>query len=365
MRILAGVAVLAFVLVHPFTAPGQSLGNAGTIEGTVVDPSGAAVAKALVTVHNPITGYSQTTISGADGSFRLNNLPSNPYHLEVKAAGFAPFNEDVTVRSSLPVQVKAALQVAGSTEQITVEGGSADLLETDPAAHVDVDRAAIAKLPTVDPGAGLSQAIVNSTGGVAADGNGFFHPLGDHAQVSFRIDGQNISDQQSKVFSTQLPVTAVQSMELVSGTPEAQFGDKTSLVANITTRTGLGLNRVSGSVYGDYGKFGTGSGGVGLGWGNARFGNFLAVDATRSGRFLDTPEFMPYHDVGNNETFFDRMDFQPGQNDALHLNLFAARNWIQIPNDLDQLAQDQPSACSPGTSRPATSTRSIRTCCSR
>lgn len=50
-----------------------------------------------------------------------------------------------------------------------------------------------------------------SSGAVAADSNGFFHPLGDHAQTSFSIDGQPISDQQSKGFSTQIPVDAIQS----------------------------------------------------------------------------------------------------------------------------------------------------------
>jgi hypothetical protein len=35
------------------------------------------------------------------------------------------------------------------------------------------------------------------------------------------------------------------------------------------------------------------------------------------------------------------MDYQPTGKDIIHLNLFAARNWIEIPNDLDQLAQDQ------------------------
>ena len=52
------------------------------------------------------------------------------------------------------------------------------------------------------------------------------------------IDGQPISDQQSKVFSTQLPTSAIQSMEIVTGTPDAEFGDKSSLIANITTRSG-------------------------------------------------------------------------------------------------------------------------------
>ncbi len=187
----------------------------------------------------------------------------------------------------------------------------------------------------------MSQAITYSTGGVAADGNGLFHPLGDHAQTSFVIDGQPISDQQSKVFSTQLPTSAIQSMEVTTGTPDAEFGDKSSLVAQITTRSGLGAGRVFGNVDASYGSFGTAGGSVGLGFGSAKFGNFLAADGVRSGRFLDTPEFTPFHDIGNNQTIFDRMDYQPNGKDAFHLNLFAARNWIQDPNSYDQLAQDQ------------------------
>jgi hypothetical protein len=95
----------------------------------------------------------------------------------------------------------------------------------------------INQLPQFDAACSLSQAIVYSTGGVAAVGNGFFHPLGDHAQVDFNIDCRPISDQQSKLFSTQLPTSAIEGMEVTAGTPGAEFGDKTSLVAQITTRS--------------------------------------------------------------------------------------------------------------------------------
>jgi hypothetical protein len=61
----------------------------------------------------------------------------------------------------------------------------------------------------------------------------------------------------------------------------------------------------------------------------------------RTGRFLDTPEFTAFHDKGNNQTIFDRLDYAIGSKDVFHLNLFAARNWFQIPNDYDQLGQDQ------------------------
>ncbi len=314
----------------------QSLGNAGTIEGTAVDPSGAAIPRATVTIHNPLTGYNQSAITDSNGTFRLVNIPPNPYHLEIKASGFNAFTRDVDVRNSVPERIKAALTLAGSETSIDVEAAGADLLEVDPSAHVDADRNQLMKLPVIDPGSGLSKEIVYTTGGVADDGNGFFHPLGDHAQVSFIIDGQPISDQQSKVFSTQLPTSAVQSMEVVTGSPQAEFGDKTSLVANITTRSGLGSGGVHGNVDASYGTFGTTGGSLGLADGTAKFGNFLAVEGLRSGRFLDTPEFQPYHDIGNNESLFDRLDFQPTGHDALHLNLFLARNNLDIPNNLDQ-----------------------------
>jgi hypothetical protein len=340
-KTLAFVAVGLCLLLLSHAAFAQSLGNAGTVEGTVLDPSGAAVAKATVAIHNAVTGYRQSTFTNSEGAFRFSNIPPNPYHLEVSASGFAIFAQDIAIRSAVPIQVIAKLSLAGERAAVTVEAAGADLLEVDPSAHTDTDRSLISKLPAFDPAGGLSQAITYSTGGVAADGNGLFHPLGDHAQSSFMIDGQPISDQQSKVFSTQLPSSAIQSMEVVTGTPDAEFGDKSSLVANITTRSGLGVGRVFGNLDATYGVFGSPGGSAGIGMGNAKVGNFLALEGIRSGRFLDTPEFTPFHDKGNSQTIFDRFDFQPDGRNVFHLNLFAARNWIQIPNTYDTLTQDQ------------------------
>jgi hypothetical protein len=331
----------AALLLFTSAAYAQSLGNAGTIEGTVVDPSGALVPKATVTIMNAVTGYRQTVDSGPDGLFRLGNIPPNSYKLTVSAIGFSSFTQDIVIRNSVPLQVKATLPVAAAESSVTVEASGSAVVETDPSAHVDVDRSAFDRLPETTPGGGLSDAITYSTGAVVAGENGSFHPSGDHAQVSYLIDGQLISDQQSKIFSTSLPTSAIQSMELITGSPGAEFGDKTSLVAQVTTRSGLGSGKVFGDIDSSYGSFGTVGGGFGLGFGNTKIGNFLAVDGLRSGRFLDSPEFVPYHDIGNNQTIFDRLDYQPTGKDIFHLNLFAARNWIEIPNDLDQLAQDQ------------------------
>ncbi len=314
--------------------------NSGTVTGTVTDQSGAAVARASVRLKNPVTDYIQSVSTDNSGSFRINNVPANNYELTVSAPGFAVATEQVNVRGSLPIATAISLKVASETTSVTVEASGARV-ESEPSAHQDVDRSSFLRLPTFDPGGSLSQAVTYSTGAVAADANGFFHPLGDHGQTTFVIDGQPISDQQSKLFSTQIPANALQSMELITGSPDAQYGDKSSLIINATTRSGLGATKSFGSITSDWGSFGTWGGNASLGFGGPKYGNFIVANGIRSGHFLDTPELLPIHDRGNNGSVFDRFDWQPTTQDVFHLNLFAARNWFQVPNSYDQLVQDQ------------------------
>ncbi|HWQ54196.1 MAG TPA: TonB-dependent receptor [Bryobacteraceae bacterium] len=339
-RLLACLSFSLFSLNSFNSFAAQSPGNAGSLGGTVTDPSGAAVPQAAVSIINRLSNYRQSVVTDNTGAFRFTNIPPNPYHMEVNAPDFAPYDQDVTVRGAIPINLKVQLALAGEKTTVTVEAASADLLENVPYAHNDVDTKTLDKLPVSTPGSGLSDAVTLSSGAVAADSNGFFHPLGDHAQTSFSIDGQPISDQQSKSFSTQVPINAIQSMELITGTPAAEFGDKTSLIVNAVTKSGLG-QKPSGRFMAQWNSFATYSEDATLALGGPKAGNFLAVNALRSGRFLDTPEFMPIHAVGNNGTIFDRFDYQPSGTDTIHLNLFAARNWFQIPNTYDQPGQDQ------------------------
>ena len=314
--------------------------SSGTVTGAVSDPSGAVVSDAIVHLRNSVTGYEQSVKTDNTGVFRFNNVPQNPYQLTATAPRFAVASREVDVRGSLPISVNVALKVAAGVTTVDVQASGA-AVERDPSAHQDVDKSSFLKLPTFNPGSGLTEAVTYSTGAVAADANGFFHPLGDHAQVSFVVDGQPISDQQSKIFSTQLPLNALESLELITGTPGAQYGDKTSLVVNGTTRSGLGAVKPFGSIESQWSSFGTWGGPATFGFGGPKFRNFVALNGIQSGHFLDSPELVPIHDRGNNESIFDRLDWQPTGIDALHLNLFAARNWFQVPNDYDQLAQDQ------------------------
>ena len=183
----------------------------------------------------------------------------------------------------------------------------------------------------------LSSLVTLVTPGIAADSNGLFHGLGEHAENSFSVDNQPITDQQSKVFSNQIPSSSIQSLEVISGAPPAEFGEKTSLVIKVTTRSGQGVTTPHGTITSSYGSFGIVNGAFDLAYGGQKWGNFIAVDGLNTGRFLDPPEFSVIHAKGNLEDVFDRIDYQVSNKDTIHLNLGFTRSWFQNPNSYDNL----------------------------
>jgi len=320
----------------------QSVGTAGTIEGTVTDPNGAAVGGAEATLENSVTGYHRSKTTDDTGTFRFDNVPQNNYQLTVTATGFAVMQQVVGVRSSVPIALKISLTVANVQTTVTVTPGG-EIVENVASAHTDVAQNILDRVPVSAPGAGLNDLIPLVSPNVARDSNGFFHPLGDHAQTSYVIDNQTISDQRSKAFSTQLPLDAIQSLEIVTGAAPPWVGDKSALIVNTTTKSGLGLKQPAGSFKSAYGTFGTFQDEATFGIGASKFGNFTAFDFERSGRFLDSPEFTVLHDRGTSSGLFNRLDYNPTSTDALHLNIFLSRNNFQVPNQFDQeaIGQDQ------------------------
>jgi hypothetical protein len=335
LRLCAGALALGLMMMFGVGfAFGQS--TSGTINGAVTDPSGAIIPGAVVTIANPASGYTRTDKSDGGGHFQFSNIPFNPYRVSVKNAGFQDFNQVVQVNSSLPVALQVALHVATSSTTVTVEA-SGDILENSPTFHTDMDRGSFEKLPLESQSSSLSSLVTLASPGVAADSNGLFHGLGDHASNSFSIDGQPITDQQSKVFSNQIPSNSVQSIEVISGAPPAEYGGKTSLVIDVTTRSGQGVTTPTGSVSTSYGSFGSSTGSFDISYGGKSGGNFFEIDGLNTGRFLDPPEFKVFHDKGNEFNIFDRIDRQITPRDSMHLNLNLSRSWFQTPNSTDNL----------------------------
>lgn len=313
------------------------LGNSGSIDGVVTDSSGGVVVGAKVEISYPVTGYQRQTTTGNDGSFHFSNVPFNPYHLTATAAGFTAYSQDVDVRSSVPVTAQISLKIGAAATSITVEANGGDLVEKDPSFHTDVDTALTDRMPLESQSSSVSSLVTLATPGVVADSNGLFHGLGDHAENSFSVDGQPITDQQSKVFSNQIPLDSIQSLEAVSGGPPAEYGGKTSLVIKVTTQSGLGVTKPTGTIYSSYGSFGSVNGGFRLAFGGPKWGNFIAANGLNTSRFLDPPELQAIHDKGNEENLFDRVDYNVTSADSIHTNFQYTRSWFQTPNTIDNL----------------------------
>jgi len=331
------VFITVFFVVLGLQAYAQSGGSSTSVTGTVVDPTGAVVANAVVEIRNRVSAFERTVTTDGSGKFNIPNVPFNPYHLTVTGPDFAAYATDVDVRSTVPVTVSVTLQIKGSAETVTVEGAGDDLLEKTSTFHTDVDRGLFDKMPLESRSSSVSSLVTLSSPGIAADSNGLFHGLGDHAENSFSVDGQPITDQQSKVFSNQIPLDSIESMEVISGAPPAEFGEKTSVVINVTTRSGQGMTSPKGSITTSYGSFGTADLGINFGYGGQKWGNFISASGLNSGRFLDPPEFAVFHDQGNEENVFDRVDFQLSKADSVHFNLGFTRSWFQTPNAFDNL----------------------------
>lgn len=312
-------------------------GTAAAFSGTVTDATGAVLPGGTVTLTYVASGAQRATRTGAEGAFLFLQLSTGDYKITVESSGFAAKEQQITYQGT-PIRLSIVLATASAQTEVVVNATTND--PTEPA-HVDITPQQIDRMPTESVSSPFSSLITMTTPGAAADSNGSFHPLGDHAEASFVVDGQPITDQQSRTFSTQVSLNALQSVEVREGAPGADVGDKTSMVIVAQTRSGLDQRTPHGSIALGRSTFATSTGSANVGFGTARFGSFTAIDALNSGRFLDTPEIVPLHADGNAENFIERLDFKTTDKTNFQLNGSLSRSWFQTPNTYDQDALGQ------------------------
>jgi hypothetical protein len=327
IRSLVHFALLSFC---SFSAAGQLRSFTIIVE----DATGATLPRAEVLLRCASQPeLHQTTDAGGSATFAVSGT-------ECSATALAPGFRAAT-HIFVPGETEAELRLTAAVDaQVTVSAGSEQLQANVPTAQGTLSEQQIAAIPVFNRATGFSDLITRTTPGVAADSNGFAHPLGEHADTSISLDGQPITDQQAKVFSNQLDTNIIQSLTAITGAPPAEFGDKTSLVITVNARSGLGRKPFA-TLSSEYGSFGTWGTGLVLGAGAKSWGNFVALHAEGSGRFLDSPEFVPMHDRGNSEGFFDRIDWQPDSANLFHLNLGGSRSRFETPNSYDTAAAGQ------------------------
>lgn len=314
-----------------------------TLTGRVLDPGGASVAGALVVLANALTKYVESARTQPDGSFAFTNIPLQTYTLTIEKSGFAPEIRTVPLRSNIPVSLDIELRLAGQVIRMDVsETDRASLVEPEvTGTRTELSAGGFAKIPSQAGNRGL-ESVLLSFPGFAANANGAIHPRGAHNQMTYVIDGMPVSDQLTGSFANAVDPSIVQSIELYTGNIPAEFGNKISGVAVITTRSGAGTPRkFSGSTQTSAAGFDTLSNLTQVAGSATKIGYFASLNAIKSNRFLDQVSLDNLHNGGNSERAFLRLDAQLSHRDQLRATLLAGRSSFQLANLRSQHAAGQ------------------------
>ncbi len=140
--------VLAVLALLVSLAAAQSTSQ---LNGSVTDPSGAAVSGAKITLTETAAGFQRTTTSNSSGLYQFLDVPPGKYQLEAAASGFAPFTvPNVTLVVKTPSTINVKLQVTGGTTKVTVEAEAPLINRTDASLGNVIENSQISELPIAD-----------------------------------------------------------------------------------------------------------------------------------------------------------------------------------------------------------------------
>ncbi len=338
-RILIIVFTLT-VALGSFAIPLHAALSAGTIRGVVTGPDGQPMSGVPLILRNDITGFKADAVTDTNGRYAFFNVPFNPYELHVEVQGFATQHLAVDVRSTSPIDQPVALKLESVSANVKVEAEKpAAVLETDSSqSHVDIDKSSIQRAPAATPSRGMESLIIQAPG-FSQDENGRYHFQGAHSQQSYVVDGQPISDQIGTTFSNSIDPGILQSAEVIYGNVPAEYGEKIAAVINLTTKSGLGTGGPHGDVHAGGAQFKTYDAGASVGGGSSTFGYFGSVDASKSDRFLDPVNFDNFHNHGDTERAFLRLDSTtPQGSDSFRLSGLIGRTNRDVTNTFTEEA---------------------------
>ncbi len=113
---------IALLLLLSFAAA-EAFGQEGSVRGFIRDEQGGVMPGVTVTGTSPTVPVPYTVVTGADGNYRLLNLPPGEYTISAELAGFAPFRrENIRVRAGLNLPLDIVLTLGTLEETVTVTG---------------------------------------------------------------------------------------------------------------------------------------------------------------------------------------------------------------------------------------------------
>jgi hypothetical protein len=248
------LCALATVVLVPAGAAAQD--PRGTIQGRVVDASGAAIPGATVEVLNIATGVVTPTTTNDQGSYRAPFLNPGTYRITVSLAGFGKFiSDNIELHVADLLTVDATLKVGAITDEVTVTATAATVDRTTAELGQVVDARRIAELPIRE---GSPVELVILAPGVtvvtdlrsrkAAFNNGLSQFSTDgvgEKKNDFTIDG--VSNVANDRVAYSPPSASVEEFKIHTTSYDAAIGNTMGAVVNLVTKSGT--NALRGQVY--------------------------------------------------------------------------------------------------------------------
>ena len=302
------VGCLACCLI---AAPLWGQTNSGSLQGTVTDPSGAALAGATVTARNMDTGLAITTVTTDAGLYSVPNLPPGRYSVSVEAPSLKKYTQQgVTVPTGTAVSLDIQMQLGGVTENITVSADASQLETATSDTGATVERSLVANLPlevsgTIRNPVQFITLVPGFVGGVANDpgsnsSDDFKVNGGQEGGTDVLVDGVSISlvspnTQWNKGVSTD----AIQEFKVLQSNFSPEFGESGDGIVSLTVKSGT--NQFHGSAY-DYLRNRVLDANS---WKNNTTGNKKGINTQNDFGFTaGGPVYFPHLYHGKDKTFF-------------------------------------------------------------
>ncbi len=249
---IAGLMLLA---LHPAPAAAQATVATGSIQGTIVDAQGGAVAGAKVTVTSKATGQTFLTTTNETGAFNVATLIPGEYTVRVEAKGFKTL--ETLTRAELGVITTTNLKLEVGSESIVVSvEASAITVNTQQATVQDVITARqIEELPV--NGRNFLDLASLEPGVQVQDGANFDPTKNGFSSVSFggrsgrtariEVDGLDISDETVGTTTQNLPLSAIQEFNVNQSTLDLSTELTSSGSINILSKSGS--NDIHGQLF--------------------------------------------------------------------------------------------------------------------
>lgn len=250
---------LGICLIVTFALAGSALGQAqittGTIQGTVVDETGAYVPGANVEIRNAETGFSRSVVTDEEGRFVALSLPSGKYTLTVAKSGFATLIvEDATLTVGQAMSLgNLSMKVSGVEERVTITAApTIDTTKTESA--TTLDEKAVNSTPilgrkfedllTLTPGVSIVQGPDGDEINFAGQRGIFNNVSLDGGDYNNGFFGEQAGGQRAAIDIT---LEAVKEFQVVATGATAEFGRTAGGVINVITKSGT--NDFHGSLF--------------------------------------------------------------------------------------------------------------------